>query len=316
MTDPAPTLPANSLRKRPGFFLVGAPKCATSSLRALLIQHPGIFMCSPKEPHFFSTDLPGLAEVADAASYDALFATAPEETCLGEASAFYLMSRDAPANIHAMNPEARIIISLRDPGQAARSWYHQLRDGFREDQTTFQAAWALQEVRARGEALPPYCPEPQQLQYRDVYSYADQVARYLDLFGPDQVMILRFEEIVKTPQEVIGRILDFLDLPPFETPVELPRTNTRRQPRFPWLAQFISAPPPVLRPVVGPVKRGFNALGLKPSVVMMKHLSRPASNMPEQQADPAFRKTLQAAFAGDIDRLEVLIDADLSEWRR
>jgi hypothetical protein len=308
-----------SAPRAPDFFLVGAPKCATSSLHALLIRHPGIFMCSPKEPHFFSTDLPGLAEVASRAEYDALFAAAPEGACLGEASAFYLMSGAAAANIHAANPEARIILSLRHPAEAARSLYHQLRDGFREDQTSFEAAWALQDARAKGHSLPSYCPEPRQLQYREVYSYADQVARYLDLFGPEQVLILRFEEIAEAPGAVVDRILGFLGLPPFPEPVDLPRTNTRRQARFPWLTQLISAPPPLLRPLVSPAKRLLNALGIKPSVVMMKHLSRPAETAQHPEApppDPAFRAGLVADFAGDIDRLETLIGADLSAWRR
>ena len=308
---------ARPVPRAPDFFLVGAPKCATSSLHALLIRHPGIFMCSPKEPHFFSTDLPGLAEVEDRAAYDALFAEAPEGACLGEASAFYLMSAEAAANIHAANPEARIILSLRNPADAARSLYHQLRDGFREDQTSFEAAWALQEARAEGRDLPSYCPEPRQLQYREVYSYAAQVERYLDLFGPERVLILRFEEIAQAPQAVVDRILDFLGLPPFPAPVELPRTNTRRQARFPWLTQLISAPPPLLRPLVSPAKRVLNAMGIKPSVVMMKHLSRPAEAAltPAAPPDPAFREGLVASFAEDIDRLEALIGADLSAWR-
>lgn len=302
--------------RAPDFFLVGAPKCATSSLHALLIQHPGIFMCSPKEPHFFSTDLPGMAEVQDRAAYDALFAGAPEDACLGEASAFYLMSRAAPGNIHAVNPEARIIVSLRNPADAARSLYHQLRDGFREDQTSFEAAWALQEARAEGRELPAYCPEPRQLQYREVYSYADQVARYRDLFGPDQVLILRFEEIAETPQAVVEQLLEFLGLPPFPEPVELPRKNTRRQVRFPWLAHLISAPPSVLRPLVLPVKHALNAVGIKPSVVMMNHLSRPAdTGQSSASYDPVFQAELLAAFSDDIGRLERLIGADFSDWR-
>jgi hypothetical protein len=304
--------------RAPDFFLVGAPKCATSSLHALLIRHPGIFMCRPKEPHFFSTDLPGLAEVEDRADYDALFAGAPQGACLGEASAFYLMSREAAANIHAANPDARIILSLRNPADAARSLYHQLRDGFREDQTCFEAAWALQEARAAARDLPSYCPEPRQLQYREVYSYADQVARYLDLFGPGQVLILRFEEIAEAPQAVVDRILGFLGLPPFPGPVELERKNTRRQARFPRLTQLISAPPPVLRPLVTPAKRALNAMGIKPSVVMMKHLSRPvdAVKPTAEASDPTFRKELLAAFADDVDRLERLIGTDLSAWRQ
>ncbi|MEO9576814.1 MAG: sulfotransferase domain-containing protein [Tateyamaria sp.] len=316
MTASKLTVSEPALHHRPDFFIVGAPKCATSSLQALLIRHPGIFMCSPKEPHYFSSDLPGLAEVKNAAGYDALFDTAPKGASLGEASAFYLMSHDAPRRIHAVNQGARIILSLRNPADAARSWYHQLRDGFREDQTTFQASWALQEARAHGYRLPPYCPEPRQLQYREIYSYADQVARYLEVFGRDQVLILRFEEIAQAPDAVIARILNFLRLDPFSGPVALPQTNIRRQSRALWLTQMISAPPPVLRPLVGPAKRVLNALGIQPSVVMMKHLSRPAAPGPVAQQDPDFRAALLAAFKTDIDRLEQMIDADLSAWRR
>jgi len=306
----------------PDFYLVGAPKCATSSLHALLIQHPGVFMCRPKEPHFFCTDLPGLAEVPDRAAYDALFADAPEGALRGEASAFYLMSAEAPAAIKAANPDARIILSIRNPADAARSLYHQLRDGFREDQTTFEAAWALQEARGRGESLPSYCPEPRQLQYQEVYSYADQVARYLDVFGPEQTLILRFDEISKTPEAVVDRVVDFLGLPPFETPVTLPQKNTRRQPRARWLSQLLASPPPVLRPLVAPVKGALNAMGIKPSVVMMKYLSKPAAKPasgPAADTSPAgvdsVRAEVVAAFAEDVARLEQILGEDLSAWR-
>jgi hypothetical protein len=302
--------------RAPDFFLVGAPKAATSSLHALLIRHPGIFMCRPKEPHFFSTDLPGLSEAADRRAYDDLFRDAPPDALRGEASAHYLFSAHAAAGIRQANPEARIILSLRNPADAARSYYHQLRDGFREDRTSFEEAWTLQEARAAGRALPPYCPEPRQLQYRAIYSYAEQVARYLDLFPRDQILILHFEEIAKAPGDVVRRVLEFLGLPDFPEPVELPRKNTRRVPRFPRLAQAIAAPPPVLRPLVAPVKRVFNAMGIKPSVVMMNRLSRPAAAAPQPPPDPRFRTELLAAFADDIDRLEPMIGADLSGWRR
>jgi hypothetical protein len=299
----------------PDFFLVGAPKCATSSLHKLLIQHPGIFMCRPKEPHFFSTDLPGLAEVPDRSAYDALFEDAPEGVLRGEASAFYLMSEDAARNTHAANPQARIVISLRDPAQAARSWYHQLRDGFREDQPSFEDAWALQAERAAGAKRPSYCPEPRQLQYGDVYAYDAQVARYLEVFGSDQVLILRFEDILRTPQQVVQNVLAFLGLPPFETDVTLPQTNVRRQARFAWLSQLIAAPPPLLRPLLGPTKWLLNCVGIKPSVVMMKHLSRPAKPSNATAPDYAFETMLRAHFASDVARLEKRLNVDLSQWR-
>jgi hypothetical protein len=42
--------------KIPNLFIVGAPKCGTTSLHYWLSQHPEIFMSEPKEPKFFCTD--------------------------------------------------------------------------------------------------------------------------------------------------------------------------------------------------------------------------------------------------------------------
>ena len=42
---------------KPNFFIVGAPKCGTTSLSVYLSQHPEILISDPKEPHHFSTDI-------------------------------------------------------------------------------------------------------------------------------------------------------------------------------------------------------------------------------------------------------------------
>ena len=42
---------------RPNFFIVGAPKCGTSSLHEYLRRHPDVFLPEFKEPKFFCTDL-------------------------------------------------------------------------------------------------------------------------------------------------------------------------------------------------------------------------------------------------------------------
>lgn len=41
---------------KPNFFIVGAPKCGTTSLAHWLAGHPQVFMSPVKEPHFFNTD--------------------------------------------------------------------------------------------------------------------------------------------------------------------------------------------------------------------------------------------------------------------
>jgi hypothetical protein len=316
------TFQASSVRRAAGpdglpqFFLVGAPKCATSSLHLALRRHASVFMCSPKEPHHFSTDMPGLAEVADRAAYRALFAGAPPGALRGEASAFYLSSETAAREIARAVPDARIVLSIRHPVEGALSLFHQLRDGFREDQTSFAAAWALQEARARGERLPPYCPEPRQLQYRRIYAYHDQIERYFDAFGRDRVLVLRVERIRADPEGVMADLFAHLGLSPPEAPLDLPRANARRAPLIPGLGQFLAAPPGPLRPLMRPVKRALNGLGIKPSEIVMRHLSRPAPAESSERLDPALRAEMVAAFAPDVARLEALLDEDLAEWRR
>ena len=42
---------------KPNFFIIGAPKCGTTSLHNYLKSHSQITMSIPKEPHYFSTDI-------------------------------------------------------------------------------------------------------------------------------------------------------------------------------------------------------------------------------------------------------------------
>src|SRR5579871_6019552 len=66
-------------RLKPNFFIIGAPKCATTSMAAWLAAHPYIFMSPKKEPHFFNTD--ERQEVSDLEEYMRLFQDAPATCC-------------------------------------------------------------------------------------------------------------------------------------------------------------------------------------------------------------------------------------------
>jgi hypothetical protein len=57
-------------------------------------------------------------------------------------------------------------------------------------------------------------------------------------------------------------------------------------------------------------------MGIKPSELVMKHLSRPAPAAGGAPLDPAARARMAAAFAPDVARLEALLGEDLSEWTR
>ncbi len=104
---------AQFMRGRPNFFILGAPKCGTTSIAAWLGQHPAIFIPAMKEPNFFNTDInqPPIYGVETLDEYEALFAPATTaHHAIGEASVFYLTSAVAVANILRYQPAARFIV--------------------------------------------------------------------------------------------------------------------------------------------------------------------------------------------------------------
>ena len=103
--------PALGIKAKPNFFIVGAPKCGTTSLHEYLQRHPDVFMPFFKEPHFFGSDLVRLPLSrqfrAKPGRYLKLFRDARGEKRIGESSPWYLASQRAADEIHAYDPAKR-----------------------------------------------------------------------------------------------------------------------------------------------------------------------------------------------------------------
>ncbi len=116
--------------RKPDFFVVGAAKSGTSSLHRHLEQHPAVFMPAVKEPHFFSDERPPVQEVKSLREYLALFADSPLGARAGEASTSNLYSPESASRIKAFQPDAGIIMVLRNPVDRAYSQYwNQVHEG-------------------------------------------------------------------------------------------------------------------------------------------------------------------------------------------
>ena len=99
----------------PDFVIIGAMKCGTSTLQAQLSAQPGIFMCEPKEPNFFSDDEIWSRGVS---WYESLFRDAQAGSLMGEASTHYTKLPHHPMTVDRMRrhlPDARLIYMVRDP---------------------------------------------------------------------------------------------------------------------------------------------------------------------------------------------------------
>jgi hypothetical protein len=275
-----------------------------------LDQHPGIYMSPVKEPQHFATDLDSgsyldsVTFLRDSERYLALFAQAQPDQLRGEASTWYLYSEKAADNIKTANPDARIIIMLRDPVEMLYSLHGRRLYGGSEDLASFEDALAAEDERKQGRRIPPRARNVKALYYRDVGRYSGQVARYLERFGAAAVHVVIFEEFRADPATAYRGVLEFLGVdvafvPDFRVVnAGVARRSWRLQqlllsPRAVRLAR--AAFPPPVRPLVGRIWDGIN--------------SRP---QPRQPLDRKTAARLRDELLPDMTRLGELIGRDVT----
>jgi hypothetical protein len=289
--------------RKPDFFIVGAPKCGTTALFRYLAAHPAVFIPELKEPDYFCTDL-WHGQVATLKEYEALFSSAQPHALTGEASVMYLYSKVAIGKIMTHNANAKIIVMLRNPIEAARSmhafqWYYE-----QEDVGDFEQAWRLQKLRLEGRHLPPGWPYPHLKQYGDLYCYAPQVRRLLAQVPRTQCLFLLFEEFFADPSREFARVLEFLGLPPDPARTAFPVVNHAIGARSARLERVLRHPP---RAFVA-LRRAAHAVAFHP-LRALKRLNRLAGQKPPLRE--AFRAELERYFSADVAELERLLGRKL-----
>jgi len=294
----------------PSFFIVGAPKCGTTALYRYLRGHPDIFLPELKEPHYFSTDLPGLRVATERSAYCALFREAPRGKMIGEASASYLQSRDAIAAILAAVPKARMIVMLRDPVEMAAALHAQWLYNLRENNEDFREAWNLQDARAQGAHLPPNLREPQMLQYRQVCALGEQLERLQRQVPEEQRLVILLDDLGENAGAVYRRVLAFLGLPD-DGREYFPLENPNKAVHSRFVAALHASLPKRLGPLYRPAKAIGNALGIRPSRFIARYNVKV---QPRPPLDPVFHQELAAAFAPQVAILSRLLGRDLAHW--
>ena len=192
----------------PNFFIVGAAKCGTTSMWEYLRQHPKIFMCTPKEPTYFS-ELPGQRPFNEKnptwEEYLGLFENIKDEVILGDESPSYLVDPNSAERIHQSIPNAKILIFLRDPIKRAFSHFIGTRPGD-PNKPSFE-----QQLDFESKNI-----QHQKITFNEVLVwglYYEQVKRYLDTFGTENVKVMIYEDIFpKNIDDGIKEILLFLGL--------------------------------------------------------------------------------------------------------
>jgi hypothetical protein len=283
--------------RRPNFFIVGAPRCGTTSVYEYLWQHPEVYVSVHKEPQFFGSDLTTLAgAIREEALYLELFAGAGDRPRVGEASVWYLQSRRAASEIREFSPDARIIILVREPVQMIHSLHSLYTRSGNEDLPTLEEAVAAEPERREGRRMPPTAYFPEGLIYTDVARHAEKVARYLEVFGRGNVHCILFDDLVRDTAGVYRKTLEFLEIDPaFEAELE-PKKSAQRA-RMLGIRQLRHTSPEIR------------------SRMQFDHI-RLHGGAPRLPLPAALAGRLRELFADDVAHLGRLLGRDLSAWTR
>ena len=169
----------------PHFLGLGTQKGGTTSLQKLLEQHPGVYLPTCKEVHYFSQH----AE-EPLRWYAEHYRDARRGQRRGDITPFYLFHPDVPARIRALLPQAKMIVLLRDPVERTLSQvFHARRHGF-EALEVAEALAAEHERLASGNAY-----SFQKHSYVARSRYLDQLDRYEALFPQRQLLVLKSEDL-------------------------------------------------------------------------------------------------------------------------
>jgi hypothetical protein len=201
-------------------------------------------MCEPKEPHYFSTDFPNFRWYRDLASYDNLFLQGADALIRGEASIMYLYSEEAARNIYEYNPEAKVLIFIRNHADFLRSYHAQQLVNLDEDLLSLEDAWSADQKGRGANELARSCREPAFLKYSDVARFAPQIQRYLDVFPSEQVMVLRFESWTSEIRVAFSKVEEFLGIEHFAA-TNFRRINPSRDIRSKIVSRLYRNPPKI-----------------------------------------------------------------------
>ena len=211
----------------PDFIILGAMKCATSTLHVQLGKQAGVHVSTPKEPNFFSDDAvyeQGLWW------YSSLFES-ENARITGESSTHYTKQPTYPLTIPRMldagiSEKTKFIYMVRDPIDRLISHYlHEISEG---------------NIRCDIETALDKHPE-----LIDYSRYHFQINHYLESLPRAQIMLVFFERIKNHPQSELESISQFLGLDPtqvtWDTETKAQNVSAQRIKKFPLYSLIIES---------------------------------------------------------------------------
>lgn len=299
----------------PNFLIVGAGKSGSTSLYHYLCQHPDIFMPANKEPNFFVSDYQRKTNVNSPSykddkkrmifeleKYQKLFIDAVDFKLVGEATVTYLYQyQEAVPKIKRMlGSDTKIIIILRNPIERTFSNYaYACELGY--ETLSYSEALLEEDNRINNNWASIFA-------YKKQSEYYEQVKAYIENF--DNVHIVLMNELQSTPEQVMYKLFEFLDIEPIDIEVN-EIFNPTGIPKNRILHDFLNQSS-ILKDIVSKVASPF---------VSQAKLQEYARKMRQKNISGRLKnddKEIEARLHKELDPqiklLEKLINKDLRNW--
>jgi len=310
-------------------FIVGAPRCGTTTLASFLQQHPDVCFSAVKEPHFFTQhDLGGESDadvhkLVEQEYLERFFGQCPgTEKLRAEGSVTYLYAPQNMAPILKLWPDAKFVIALRDPLAMLPSLHSRLLVTGDETIRDFPNAWAKVEERAQGRSIPKQAIDPRWLRYDEAGKLGSRVEAFLATVGRERCHIVLFDDLKADAKGTYRDLCRFLGIEPWEgTNFKPQRIN--KTIRIGWLQRLLKRPPKAVRAALAGEKfhRREKEVGSTDSktlttifAVRKRLLDWNKVPARREPLDPLVRQQIIERLRDDVILLSRVIDRDLSHW--
>jgi hypothetical protein len=299
----------------PNFIIIGAQKSASTFIHFNLSEHPDVFMPSEEITFFENPDY----WQSDIESFERLFEKGCHKKAIGIKRPSYLHKPECPERIHRHIPSARLIAILRNPVERAISaYYHYIKMGFAPVKP---ANKGLLEI-IYGEHEEQY---PRATEIIEFGLYHKHLSRYLNYFDREQMLIMLYDDIKKSPLDSLKEISRFLEIDEEYVPQSLhsrPQAGVYSIPRLrlltlrnPFMYSYSNDRMRLSAKKLGK-ETGLLGLMIIAAITLIDNevLSRIFANT-KPDISRELAEMLSATYEEDTSKLEDLLGISLARWR-
>jgi len=275
--------------KQLDFISVGPFKTGTSWIYDYLVDYQQIALPTKvKETFFFDKKFERGFDW-----YYSHFTQIDDQRKVGEIAPSYFHSLEAPQRIYQHSPQSKIVVTLREPVSRLVSFYlHMKQRGEIKPGTSFLEALSQKET------------------LYNTARYYFHLSRWIDIFGADNVKVIFFKELKKSPINFAKQLCEQLELELENTSEDLSKkVNASQVPVNHTLSRMVYQSVKLMHNLGlhQIVKYGKN-LGLKQLIYKKNKTKFEITN---SEFAAAFELLKQ-----DIMMLETELNFDLSDWKK